>query len=405
MLLRLLHAAKWARYQIQKRRKDFAPSRLISSLNGKQLLKKSAPDFFSHVQAQANYKGFFIQEPIIDWSYGFYQRPQHLCRELGMLGYLTIYQSPPFGRDPDKYFLEIEKNVWITKTDITRKLPRATHSFYSGVDNLLSIRRVKKNGGHIIYEYVDKIDTKISGSSRFYNTTQVLLNQRQYCLEHAEHIVCTAQSLYDEVLALGRPASSVHLIPNGVQFSHFENISHSTPQPYLDFIKSKKMIVGYFGAMAPWLWYNELNKLIAARNDVGFVFIGSDFNGASQRLINSPNIYRAGHVDYDYLPAYAQHFDVCLIPFEPGEIAQTTSPLKLFEYFALGKPVVVTSDMRECVRHKNVFPASNFEDFHRQIDIAFKASQDPIFVSETKKVARENDWKERAKQMAALISN
>ncbi|MDP1086539.1 hypothetical protein Q6245_29680, partial [Klebsiella pneumoniae] len=78
-----------------------------------------------------------------------------------------------------------------------------------------------------------------------------------------------------------------------------------------------------------------IKELISQRTDVGFVFIGPDYYGGADCLPELENVLYMGSIDYKVLPAYARMFDVCFIPFKPGEIARTTSPLKLFEYFAL----------------------------------------------------------------------
>ncbi len=47
-----------------------------------------------------------------------------------------------------------------------------------------------------------------------------------------------------------------------------------------------------------------------------------------------------GYVARQRVPALVAGFDVCLAPFLTGAVADSVSPLKLYEYLALGKPVV-----------------------------------------------------------------
>ena len=111
------------------------------------------------------------------------------------------------------------------------------------------------------------------------------------------------------------------------------------------------------------------------------------------------NALYLGTVDYKILPSYARQFDVCWIPFAPGEIARTTSPLKLFEYFALEKPVVVTSDMLECVAFKEVFRGDSVKTLSRAIDEAIKVKSSLELKMRLAQLADENDWDERARAM------
>lgn len=359
---------------------------------------------FEHEVLSKTYRGIFIQEPIIDWNYSFHQRPQHICRELGAMGYLVIYRSPLLGDDPDLGFTEVEQNVWITKSRQITTLPNAVHCFYSGVNHMRNIVRLKKLGIKILYDYVDKIDPKICGRSLIFNHTLKLDRQKQFCIKHADWVICTASELKNDVLLNGR-RDRVHLVRNGVKTSHFTLplTSASLPDAFKLFCERYDIIVGYFGAIAPWLWFDEINHLITTRTDIGFVFLGGEFNLGSKKITNEKNVFIGGHIPYRDLPIFATHFDVCWIPFEPGEIAKTTSPLKLYEYFALGKPVVVSSEMKECTQYPEVFFGSNRHELSSAIDQAFSKSKDENFRQEMYRLALANDWQDRAKQLAEII--
>jgi glycosyltransferase involved in cell wall biosynthesis len=174
-----------------------------------------------------------------------------------------------------------------------------------------------------------------------------------------------------------------------------------------DFVAFKSQysnVVGYFGAIAPWLWYEAIAELVERRKDVGFVFIGPSYTGGLDQLPISENLLYLGVVEYNVLPAYGRQFDVCIIPFAPGEIARTTSPLKLFEYFALEKPVVVTSEMVECVAFKEVFSGDSVNAISQAIDKALTVKADPELKTRLAQLADENSWDERVRNMEQLFT-
>ena len=115
------------------------------------------------------------------------------------------------------------------------------------------------------------------------------------------------------------------------------------------------------------------------------------------------NVLWLDAVAYEILPAYANQFDVCFIPFEPGEIARTTSPLKLFEYFALEKPVVVTSQMLECTSFKEVFSGDGADSLSAAIDDAIEVKSDPAFKDGLARLADENSWDNRARLLESVF--
>lgn len=342
-----------------------------------------------------DYAGIFIQGAIIDWNIDLYQRPQHMAAAFAKRDYLVIYQTHNWANDDVQGFRQVRKNVWLTNYDVAREISGAVVSVYStGYIGEVVKRSYGKNV--LVYEYIDHIDPKISGTQE---NIDRLIEVKDFAFSGgADYIVASSALLYNEaVKAVGK--NKVIMAQNGVDTKHYRDVKHKEfilPEEYKNFRNEYNYIVGYFGALAPWLWYDEINKLIAARPDIGFVFIGPDYYGGRSQIIDADNVLCPGPIDYNVLPAYAQEFDVCFIPFEPGDIAKTTSPLKLFEYFALEKPVVVTAFMDECVVHPEVFSGDNADELSRKIDDALKVSKDLAFKSRLAALADQHNWDQRA---------
>lgn len=350
------------------------------------------------ISNRSAYKGVFIQEAVIDWNVPLYQRPQHISSALGRLGYLVIYRTNNWTRDNVDGFREVEKNVWITNRDEVNNLTGVIRSIYStAYSNLPEL--IEKNGrkGISIYEYIDHIDPEISGEAE---NIKRLFNLKSFAFSGGvDFVIASAKQLYDEaVQAVGE--DKVILIPNGVDAAHYRNLAHhqvELPNKLLEFREKYKVIVGYFGALAPWLWYDCIEELVAIRSDIGFIFIGPDYYGGAENLPKKCNVLRLDAIDYKILPAYAHKFDVCIIPFKPGEIAKSTSPLKLFEYFAMEKPVVVSADMRECTVYEEVFRGGSADELSKAIDEAVQIKDDKYFKEKLRNLADKNDWSQRAK--------
>jgi polysaccharide pyruvyl transferase CsaB len=352
---------------------------------------------------RADYKGIFIQEVVIDWSVPLYQRPQHMAVAMAKLGYLVIYRTSNFLYDRVNGFREVLPNVWVSNSPQVDAIEGAIHSVYSTVYADIQYLKKSRKNSFLIYEYIDHIDPEISGDPD--NIKRLSSLKTQAFSGHVDMIVASARKLNEEV-KVGAPSVPRALIANGVDTAHYRNpihAQHTVPQSLKAFKQRYECIVGYFGAIAPWLWYDVMNELFRQRSDIGFVFIGPDYMGAETLLKPSANLLRLGAVDYAVLPAYAKQFDVCLIPFKPGDIAQSTSPLKLFEYFALEKPVVVTSDMNECTAFHEVFHGHNVDSLSAAIDQARSAACDPVFKERLARLADDNDWLRRAMALEAAI--
>jgi glycosyltransferase involved in cell wall biosynthesis len=229
---------------------------------------------------------------------------------------------------------------------------------------------------------------------------------KQVAFDSADIIVSSATILHEEALAHSK-AKHCALIPNGVDVQHYQNALSLPVHPELlcNFKMQYQRIVGYFGAIAPWLWYEVIEQVSALMPDVGFVFIGPDYNDCVPKLPQRNNVIYTGAVDYAVLPAYARLFDVCYIPFRPGDIARTTSPLKLFEYFALEKPVVATADMSECVAFPEVFAGGDAIELTEAINNAFAACGDESYCMKLRELADANSWNVRASAYLSALED
>ena len=136
------------------------------------------------------------------------------------------------------------------------------------------------------------------------------------------------------------------------------------------------------------------------------VLLGIKYDGSfdEANLNECSNIYFLGPKKYEELPNYASHFDVCTIPFLINDITQATSPLKLFEYMAMEKPIV-TTNMNECTKYKSVMIANDKEEFVKLVDKAIEMAneRDEEYFAELKKESLENTWESKAKVIIDLL--
>ncbi|PWY48848.1 hypothetical protein DK261_10830 [Pseudomonas sp. RW409] len=303
-------------------------------------------------------------------------------------------------------FRQVADNVWIANDSAVNAIPGAIRCFYS--TSLLATREAiaaARIRGRVVYEYIDHIDESISGGK---GAICRLLDLKAAAFEGgADIVVSSATALHKEALAECGDRRCV-CVPNGVDVTHYRVVQESgvaVPRALVEFRGHHKQVVGYFGAIAPWLWYEVIEQVCSGMPDIGFVFIGPDYSGCVPLLPQRANVLYLGPVNYAQLPAYARLFDACFIPFKPGDVARSTSPLKLYEYFALEKPVVVTADMNECTVYPEVFSGGDAAELITAVRQALSTCDDQVYRKRLRTLADQNSWNVRAAVYADKLEN
>ncbi|MEW6510653.1 MAG: glycosyltransferase [Bacteroidota bacterium] len=221
-------------------------------------------------------------------------------------------------------------------------------------------------------------------------------------IEMSDAVCVTAEKLEETLRpkVLGRPLVR---LPNGVDYDYFQRrIQECGPPDALAGVR--RPIVGYVGVLRNWMDYALVEYLARTLTQVSFVLVGPvDFENRLESIRKIPNVILMGRREYRDVPAFINAFDVCVIPFLPGPVSNTTNPVKLFEYFALGRPVVSTR-LRELEKFADqglLRMADNREEFASAVTDAL-AERTPGVKEMRKEVARAHSWKSIADQLFAV---
>jgi len=192
-------------------------------------------------------------------------------------------------------------------------------------------------------------------------------------------------------------ARRVQVLGNGVCFDEFRRRGE-TPDP-----KGPKRRVGYLGALYEWVDIALLEHAAHALPDCEFALVGPVRRGVDvSGLERLPNVRLGGYRPYPEVPRAMASFDVALIPFQEGDVARASDPIKIYEYFCFGTPVVTTpvSDVERLGELVRV--ASGSAAFTAAIRAALDENR-PDLREKRIAYARANDWSERAKAVGGTI--
>jgi len=248
----------------------------------------------------------------------------------------------------------------------------------------------------VIYHVSDKYEA----NTMDHGTDPALIRQlHEQAIGAADLILYSSRKLLAE--AIGDRDRS-YLLEQAVDFDHWARVGSGELEVAPEVANIPRPRLGYFGAIEPWLVDQDLIKRAAReRPDWNWVFIGNKSRGLE--IENLPNVHFLPVVAYDRLPNYAAGFDVCVLPWDT-ELAFTSygSAIKVREYLATGKPVVISplpeyetmGDVLRIARSGDDFLHLIDEALHEQGTETSRARQNAV---------RNGTWDARAEWVSDLI--
>ena len=160
----------------------------------------------------------------------------------------------------------------------------------------------------------------------------------------ADFVLPVTAVLADMVLAAGVPKERIAVIPNGIDPERFGNNSLSIEDAKSKLGLSHRLVLGFTGFVREWHGLDRVVDLIADRAKGAGLHLLVVGDGPARESLQVRARYRGiadcvtvtGIVDRDQVPDYVAAFDIALQP----SVVPYASPLKLFEYLAMGRAIV-----------------------------------------------------------------
>jgi len=377
------------------------------------LQKKKYHKIINDILTENKYERIILWRSSFGYNVELYQRPQHIANNLAKKKCLVFYEVTTMSdkiktlkkENNNKYLINFN-NIALNKIIMKelKKINKPKYIQLYSTDWKLSIKDIENylnNGFKFIYEYIDHISADLSGTK---NIPQNIIDKYEYVMKNKDvYVIVTADLLKEDVIQK-RKDVNLGFSSNGVDFKFFQKFdqNYQFEEEFKKIINLKKPIIMYYGALAKWFDY-ELIKKIAKTNKYSVVLFGLKYDESYDQFINNEkNIFFLGAKDYKILKNYAKKADVLIIPFLINDITKSTSPVKIFEYMALNKPIVTTS-LHECKKYKSVLISNSHEEFLNNLKVALKKEKDKNYIQLLNKEAKENDWQEKAQVIIDLI--
>ena len=252
------------------------------------------------------------------------------------------------------------------------------------------------NESLIIYHVSDKYDANTMDHA---TDPAFIRSLHERAIEVADLIFYSSRKLLAEAT---RGLERSHLLEQAVDFDHWARIQDGNLRIAPEIEKIPRPRIGYFGAIEPWLIDQELIRQASReRPDWNWIFIGNKSRGLE--IEGLKNVHFLPPVAYHELPVYAAGFDVCVLPWST-DVTFTSygSAIKVREYLASGKPVVIAPLPEYESMSKVLRIGRNREQFLELVDEALQESGSELARARQESV-RNGTWDARAEWASDLI--
>jgi glycosyltransferase involved in cell wall biosynthesis len=236
----------------------------------------------------------------------------------------------------------------------------------------------------------------------------LIKKQETELLRKADIVFAASEEILERKRAFN---ANTHLVRNAVDYDLFSRaVDPNLPVPE-DLKSISGPIVGCVTTQTPYMDLKLIRDVFTRRADWSFVFVGVELktgesgNDDLLALQRMRNVHFIGRRKIFEIPGYLKGFDVCAIPWLLNDVTLvSSSPLKLYEYFAAGKPIVCKPLPLLAHLKDTLYFASTPDEWISAIEQALK-SNGTGEIEKRQALARENTWDQRTEFIALKIAS
>jgi hypothetical protein len=213
----------------------------------------------------------------------------------------------------------------------------------------------------------------------------------------ADDVVAVSEALVERVASLGRSAL---LLTHGVDVNRWAS-PKVVPVPPLE--KVERPIIAFWGVVDRRLdtsWIRGLND----RLERGTIVLIGPENNPDPGLDGLSRVEKLGPLPFDQLPSVARLVSVLVMPYARQPATLALQPLKLKEYLATGRPVVVSELPSTRGWHETCDLAENGSDFVDAV-LARVRTGTPAAQIAARSCLQAESWSRKAEMFASLLEN
>jgi glycosyltransferase involved in cell wall biosynthesis len=216
------------------------------------------------------------------------------------------------------------------------------------INTYLASKISKKCKIPLVYYWIDVLHTLISIKHLQFFGRYI----EKSTIKNSSYVITINKKLAEFVTELGADKEKNRVVGAGIDLARFNPNLDGYEVRKTYGIKEEEVVLFFMG----WLYQFsglkevalELAKVKDEKPDVKLLIVGDGDAFANLQRIREKyhlknQVILAGKQPYENIPSFIAAADICLLPAYPDEeIMQDIVPIKMYEYMAMGKPVITT---------------------------------------------------------------
>ena len=212
----------------------------------------------------------------------------------------------------------------------------------------IAARQARGHSIPFIYYWIDALDTLIS-EKLFQMLGRILEKQT---LINSTQVIAINKTLMEYAINLGANPQSTSLIGAGIDLKRFNPTIDGSAIRSSYGIGKDDIVLFFMGWLYKFSGLKEVALELARSRDrfphLKILIVGDGDAFSDLQRITDENylgdiLILTGKQPYEKIPEFIAASDICILPADPKEkIMQDIVPIKMYEYMAMGKPVIST---------------------------------------------------------------
>lgn len=239
--------------------------------------------------------------------------------------------------------------IYTHKKEIEKQIDEFNPDLIFNVGNLLNgyiaQKLAKKNGIPTIFYVMDVIHKLVP--EKCFQPFAYYIEKTN--IKNSKCVVSVNEGLREYTVSMGAKEKHTHVIKTGVDSSLFNVNCNGNEIRHKYGINEDEIVLFFMGWLYPFSGLKEVAINLAENPDskIKLLILGE---GELREVLNDiKKNYGIEHkiimVDwqpYEEVPKYLAASDICLLPAYDNRIMRYIVPIKIYEYMAMGKPVIAT---------------------------------------------------------------